>query len=149
MDRTFSIEILTALHIPEAARIEEICFSEPWSEKSLSLLLEGENLGVVALCEGKVAAYGGMTCVLDEGSVTNIATLPEYRQRGIARAVLKKMLDEAEKRGISAVFLEVRASNGAAKALYLSEGFEICGVRKNFYRHPNEDALQMVYRKRN
>ena len=141
-------ELLTALHIPEVAGIEQVCFSEPWSERSLSLLLEGENFGVVAICEGRVAAYGGMTCVLDEGAVTNIATLPEYRQRGIGRAVLKTILDEAEKRGIISVFLEVRASNEAARALYLSEGFEECGVRKNFYRHPNEDAIQMAYRKK-
>ena len=148
MQRSFGVEILTASHIPQVSEIEKACFSEPWSENSLSLLTEGENFGVVALCEGRVVAYGGMTCVLDEGAVTNIATLPEYRQRGIARAVLKRMLHRAEERGIRAVFLEVRASNGAAKALYLSEGFEVCGVRKNFYRHPNEDALQMAYRKK-
>ena len=144
----FTVDILTSAHIPGVAEIEGVCFSEPWSERSLSLLLEGDNFGVVALCNGKAVAYGGMTCVLDEGAVTNIATLPEYRQRGLGRAVLKEMLVQAEKRGIRTVFLEVRVSNEAARALYLSEGFEECGVRKNFYRHPNEDAIQMAYRKK-
>ena len=147
MERSYGIELLRPEHIPEVARIEKICFSEPWSEKSLSLLTEGANFGVVALLDGAVAAYGGMTCVLDEGAVTNIATLPEYRRLGLGRSVLEKMLDEAEKRGIAAVFLEVRASNEAARGLYLSEGFEECGTRKGFYRHPTEDAIQMVYQK--
>lgn len=147
MERSCGIELLCPEHIPEVARIEKICFSEPWSEKSLSLLTEGENFGVVALIEGAVAAYGGMTCVLDEGAVTNIATLPEYRRLGLGRAVLEKMLDEAGKRGIVSVFLDVRASNEAARGLYLSEGFEECGIRKGFYRHPTEDAIQMVHQK--
>ena len=145
MSEAFCVELLTADRIAEVAKIEQLCFSEPWSEKSLSLLLEGENFGVVASIDGKAAAYGGMTCVLDEGAVTNIATLPEHRKKGIGRAVLKKMLSEAEAKGITAVFLEVRASNEAAKALYLSEGFAECGKRKNFYRYPTEDAIQMAY----
>ena len=100
---------------------------------------------MVAVLDGKTVAYGGMTCVLDEGAVTNIATLPEYRQRGIGRAVLKRMLSEAENREIASVFLEVRVSNEAARALYLSEGFTECGKRKSFYRCPTEDAIQMAY----
>ena len=148
MSESFCVEQLSEAHLLSVAQIEKLCFAEPWSEKSLELLLSGENFGVVALCDGRVAAYGGMTCVLDEGAVTNIATLPEYRQRGLGRAVLKEMLVLAEKRGINTVFLEVRVSNEPAKSLYLSEGFELCGVRKGFYRHPNEDALQMVYKKK-
>lgn len=148
MSVAYDVTRLQPSHLREVAEIEKSCFSEPWSEKSLSLLLEGENFGVVAVSDGKAVAYGGMTCVLDEGAVTNIATLPEYRRKGIGRALLKKMLAEAEKRGVSSVFLEVRVSNEAAKALYLSEGFEEVGVRKDFYRRPREDALQMAYIKK-
>lgn len=148
MDESYEIKLLRPEHLSAVARIEEICFSEPWSERSLSLLLEGANFGVVALKGGEVAAYGGMTCVLDEGSVTNIATLPEHRRRGLGRALVDRMLLESQKRGVNAVFLEVRVSNHAARELYLSEDFEECGLRRGFYRHPTEDALQMVYRKK-
>ena len=148
MSEELDVELLLPSHLSDVAEIEKSCFSEPWSENSLSLLLQGENFGVVAIAGGKAVAYGGMTCVLDEGAVTNIATLPEYRRKGVGRALLKKMLTEAEKRGVSSVFLEVRVSNEAAKALYFSEGFEEVGVRKNFYRHPTEDALQMAYVKK-
>ncbi len=135
--------------ISEVHKLEKLCFSEPWSENSLELLLSGDNFGVVCELDGKTAAYGGMTCVLDEGAVTNIAVAPEYRRQGIGRAVVQAMLAEAEKRGLSSVFLEVRVSNEAARGLYLSEGFFECGVRKGFYKHPAEDALQMVYKFKN
>ena len=148
MDGSYEIKLLCPEHLSAVARIEEICFSEPWSEVSLSLLLEGANFGVVVLKDGEVAAYGGMTCVLDEGAVTNIATLPQHRRRGLGRALVDRMLSESQKRGINTVFLEVRVSNSAARGLYLSEGFEEIGLRRGFYRRPTEDAVQMVYRKK-
>jgi ribosomal protein S18 acetylase RimI-like enzyme len=48
-----------------------------------------------------VVAQGGMICVLDEGQITNIATLPEFRRRGLAEKTLSSMLDEAKKRELS------------------------------------------------
>ncbi|MBQ8849693.1 MAG: ribosomal protein S18-alanine N-acetyltransferase [Clostridia bacterium] len=141
------ITLIRPEHFAEVHTIEELCFSEPWSERSLGLLCEGENFGIAALVDGRVAAYGGMTCVLDEGSVTNIATHPDFRRRGLASAVLSAMLCEAEKRGIENIFLEVRASNDAARDMYLKAGFCELGVRRGFYRHPTEDAIQMAYRK--
>ncbi len=138
------IRLLTKEDIPLVHKIETECFFEPWSERSLELLCEGDNFGVVALTDGQISAYGGMTCVFPEGAVTNIAVLPEYRRQGLGRAVVRGMLAEAQKRGIRSIFLEVRVSNEGARALYISEGFSEIGVRKSFYRHPTEDALQMV-----
>ncbi len=130
-----------------AAELERLSFSEPWSRESLSLLVREGGFGVVALADGQVVAYGGMTYVLDEGSVTNIATHPRYRRQGLGRAVAERMLDEAARRGLCSVFLEVRESNTAARALYEGLGFRACGIRKNFYRKPTESALQMVWRR--
>ena len=142
-----NIEILRPEHIVGVHTLETLCFPEPWSERSLGLLCTGDNFGVVVTVDGFVAAYGGMTCVLDEGAITNIATHPDYRRQRLGRAVVTAMLEEAKNRGIENVFLEVRASNEAARALYLSIGFSELCVRKGFYRHPMEDAIQMVYRK--
>ena len=140
-----SLQLLTEEHLGGAAALEGLCFSEPWSEQSLLLITRDKNFGVVASEDGEVVAYGGMTCCLDEGSVTNIAVHPDFRRRGLGRAVVLRMLDEAKKRGIRSVFLEVRVSNEAARSLYLSEGFSEIGRRKNFYRAPVEDALAMAY----
>ena len=141
-------EILTLLreeHLPEVAELERLCFSEPWSEKSLRMLTEQGGVGAVLLLDGRVVAYGGMTTVLDEGAVTNIAVHPDARRRGFGRALTRYLLETVAQNGIRTVFLEVRESNGAARALYRSLGFVDCGVRKNFYRQPTESAIQMVW----
>ena len=137
--------LLTEEHLDGVFEIENTCFSEPWSRKSLELLCSDGGFGVVAIEDGVVAAYGGMTCVLDEGAITNIAVLPDFRRRGLGREIVSALKSEACKRGVCVVFLEVRESNEGAIALYLSEGFSECGKRKGFYRHPTEDAIQMVY----
>ena len=132
-------------HLEDVAELERLSFAEPWSRDALTLLLREGGFGVVACADGHAVAYGGMTHVLDEGSVTNIATHPDYRRQGLGEAVTRRMLAEAQARGLSAVFLEVRESNTAARLLYEKLGFHVCGVRKNFYRKPTESALQMIW----
>lgn len=132
-------------HLSEVAELETLCFSEPWSQNALRLLLDDGAIGVVLLERGHVVAYGGMTTVLDEGAVTNIAVHPDARRRGFGRAVTAELMTVAVKRGIKSIFLEVRESNAAARALYEALGFSACGVRKNFYRHPTESAIQMIW----
>ena len=53
-------------------------------------------------------------------------------------------MDFANARGVRQFSLEVRSSNVSAQSLYLQQGFEIAGTRKNFYTHPTEDGLVMV-----
>lgn len=127
------------------AELERLCFSEPWSENSLRMLTETGAFGAVALLGDCVVAYGGMTAVLDEGAVTNIAVHPDARGRGYGKRVTETLLIYARETGIQTVFLEVRESNLVAKRLYETLGFRACGIRKNFYRHPTESAIQMVW----
>ena len=130
-------------HLPTVAEIESECFSEPWSQKSLELLLTENNFGIVAVCGTDVIGYGGMTTVLDEGAVTNIAVSKDFRKMGVGRRIVERMLLKAEQMGVSQVFLEVRESNAPAINLYTSLGFESCGIRKGFYKNPSENAIQM------
>ena len=90
MSGAWQIGILGSEHIPDVAEIERLCFSEPWSEKSLVILTDENNFGVVATLDGQTVAYGGMTCVLDEGAVTNIATHPDHRRQGLGRRIDRK-----------------------------------------------------------
>ena len=52
------IRRLRSEDIPFVAEIERLCFDEPWSERSLELLLDEKNAGFVAVIDGSVAAYG-------------------------------------------------------------------------------------------
>lgn len=136
-------------HLAQIAAIERACFTEPWSEQALALLLSDDADGVVAVEEGRVAAYGGMIYSPFDAQVTNIAVLPDFRRRGYGRAVLEEMIRTSRMRGVEEMSLEVRASNGAAICLYEEAGFVIAGRRKGFYRSPCEDALVMLLNLKN
>ena len=130
-------------HLSGVAKIEQECFSQPWSEKALEILLSDNAVAVVAVLDGEAVAYAGMTSVLDEGQITNVATLPSYRRRGFSRAVLEELIARAKAKGISSIFLEARVSNVPALSLYESLGFCRIGTRRRFYSAPVEDAVLM------
>lgn len=128
-------------HIDKVFELENICFSHPWSKKDLEnqLILDTSHF-LVALVNGNVAGYMGVQIFSREGYVTNVATFPEYRRRGIAKALVSKALQNE----IDFLTLEVRPSNTPAIELYKSFGFDNMGVRNNFYSEPVEDALIMT-----
>ena len=143
MANGITVERLTGEMLSGTASLEALCFAEPWSENSLSMLTRGGGVGFAVLDGGRVVAYGGMLTVLDEGQITNIATHPDYRRKGLAREIMRALEGYAKKSGIALLTLEVRRSNSAAISLYCSMGWSECGVRKNFYRFPSEDAILM------
>ena len=140
-------ERLTAETIPGAAELEKLCFNEPWSAKSLELLTnDGIGVGMVCRKDGIVCAYGGMMVAVDEGQITNIATHPDFRRMGYARAVVEALIKYAKNERLDSISLEVRESNKAAIALYTDLGFKVEGKRKDFYKKPTESALVMILR---
>ncbi|MBR5881781.1 MAG: ribosomal protein S18-alanine N-acetyltransferase [Clostridia bacterium] len=136
---------LRAEHIPEVAELEKLCFSSPWSAQSLELLTrEGIGMGVVYLKDGKVVAYGGMLCVVDQGQITNIAVHPDHRRQGIGKAIVGALLKHAMDEKFEEVTLEVRKSNEPAQAMYRSMGFRAIATRPGFYTKPTEDGVIMT-----
>jgi ribosomal-protein-alanine N-acetyltransferase len=136
--------------IPSVAELERKCFSAPVSEEGLrSLYVGGIGKGFVCIEPDNrtVLAYGGVMCAADEAQVLNIATCPEYRRNGLARAILSAILEHSEENGAEFITLEVRESNIPAISLYKKNGFEEDGMRKNFYSSPSENAILMTKRK--
>ena len=71
----------------------------------------------------------------------NLAVAPEYRRRGIGRALVTELCDRLiREKQVHVLTLEVRDSNEAAIALYMSLGFCQVGLRNNYYLRPREDA---------
>lgn len=142
----FYVSAVSREHFEEIARLEEICFSEPWS---LDGLLDAYTHGTkffVCLSGGSVLGYVGISCPADEGYITNIAVFPEHRRKGVGKALLERVFSLAKDMELSFVSLEVRVSNQSAIALYEGLGFKEEGRRKDFYRNPKEDALIMTKR---
>lgn len=136
---------MTESDISQVALIEEKSFSTPWSEKSFGDSIENKDTLFLVACEGGVIkGYCGMYISLEEGSITNIAVTPEFRQEGIASLIINELLTMSHIRNVKKIFLEVRISNDAAIALYAKFGFERVGLRKKFYEKPKEDALIMM-----
>lgn len=122
--------------------LEKACFSDPWSQPLLEKSLTDQTLFLIACTEGELAGYFLGALVLDELQIFRVAVAPAFRRKGIGRS----LLTEAVKRsGAAFAFLEVRASNASAIALYRSCGYKEIGVRKNFYTAPREDAVMMKW----
>lgn len=127
----------------DIANIEKHCFSTPWNKNQI-LSSNSNTIFFVAKCEQKIVGYCGMYTVLDEGYVTNIGVLPDYRRRGIGCELLNALIKYCKDVNISFLSLEVRQSNAAAIKLYKKFEFKTVGTRKNFYRDPTEDANIMT-----
>lgn len=133
-------------HIDSVVLLEKECFSSPWSKQTLSDAMKVNTKFFVAQKKGTVMGYIGISCVLDEGYVTNVAVFPDYRKRGVATALVNRVLKLKDEIGLSFVSLEVRKSNQNAISLYEKSGFKEEGIRKNFYSSPLEDAIIMTKR---
>ena len=129
-------------HIAQIAALEQLCFSDPWSENSVrSELSNPLSLWLVAEEEGKAIGYVGSQSVAPEADVMNLAVAPEWRNKGIGRALMTALIAQLHSRGITALFLEVRVGNTPAQNLYRSLGFVEAGRRPKYYVNPTEDAL--------
>ncbi len=133
---------MTRAHVAQIAALEEVCFADPWSERSVASELGNPlSLWLVALEGGAVAGYVGSQSVLGEADMMNLAVAPAYRRRGIARALLAALEQALDARQVGSLCLEVRAGNAPAIALYTACGYRQVGLRPGYYHHPREDAL--------
>ena len=136
------IRQMTRAHVPQVAELEKICFTDPWSEKSIASELENPlSYWLVALKGDTIAGYVGSQTVLGETDMMNVAVRPEFRRQGIAEALILVLIEDLKARQSHCLTLEVRDSNASARALYEKLGFLEVGRRKNYYRNPREDAL--------
>ena len=129
-------------HTEQVAELETICFSDPWSLRSvISEMTNPLSLWLVAVEDGVVAGYVGSQTVMGEADMMNLAVRPEYRRTGVGTELVKQLIQQLKSRDVYCLTLEVRVSNSQAIALYGKLGFSQVGCRPNYYRNPKEDAL--------
>ena len=137
-----TIEIMKSSHVAQIAYLEKICFSDPWSERSIASELDNKLAFWLVAAEGEtVAGYIGSQTVMEETDMMNVAVHPDFRRRGIAEVLINTLVANLKNMGSHCLTLEVRASNAPAISLYEKLGFSEIGRRKNYYRNPREDAL--------
>ncbi|MDP9846740.1 ribosomal protein S18-alanine N-acetyltransferase [Streptosporangium lutulentum] len=137
---------MTADDLPAVMKIEQETFpADAWSEGMLRGELNDQPRTrhyVVALVDDEIVGYAGLFAAGDQADVQTIAVLSGWRRTGIGSAMLTELLSEAVRRGAQSIFLEVRADNPGAQAVYSGFGFEEIGVRRRYYED-GTDAIMM------
>lgn len=140
-----SVREMVQTDVANVAQIEREAFSRPWSEQGFLDALNQKNaIFLVAECEGQIVGYCGLYYAADEGEITNVAVRKSFRRRNIADMIISKIVNMAQQKKLAAIYLEVRESNTPARKLYEKHGFVPQGIRKNFYRNPQEHAIVMI-----
>jgi ribosomal-protein-alanine N-acetyltransferase len=137
----FQIRPARRADVAALARIEQASFADPWGERDFTACLERGLPCLVADARGSVEGYVIANQAADEAEILNLGVLPERRRRGLGRALVAALLTALASQGAKAVFLEVRASNEAAQALYREFRFLPVGRRSRYYQRPTEDAV--------
>ena len=112
----------------------------PWNLEQIEADLKQVNTEYFYLYEAQ--ALIGFLAIQDlagELEITQLAVKKAYQGQGLANQLMEFLADRPER-----IFLEVRASNQVARALYEKHGFLPVGQRKNYYQNPVEDAILMV-----
>lgn len=111
----------------------------PWSEKQILLDMQQDNVDYFFVKKDeKIVGFLAISQLAGELEITNIAIKKAYQGHGLGSQLLAN-LDHVD----FPIFLEVRASNTPAQALYKKCGFGIIGKRKQYYHEPVEDAIIM------
>jgi len=151
--RGVSISRMTEHDLLEVVEIEESSGLSRWGWAAYYAELQGNNrhLMLVARVAGehkrgrsKLAGYIVARMGADELHINNVAVREPYRRLGIGRALLDRILAEGKRSEVPSAFLELRAGNTAALALYEDCGFRVTARRSKYYSEPVEDALVMI-----
>lgn len=154
----FFITQMSEHDLLEVVEIEEACGLSCWgweayhtelSQNRNSIMLVARIPNEEESSDGKmVKGFIAARIVADELHVNNVAVRQGYRRLGVAKKLLEMTLNEAERLGARIAYLEVRAGNVPAQALYSDCGFRVTGRRPGYYTQPLEDALVMSLARR-
>jgi ribosomal-protein-alanine N-acetyltransferase len=131
--RALETETPSAAHWPERAYLD--IFS-PGAPPRIAFVLADENQ---TLCGFVIARVASGDCELE-----NIAVAQNTQRRGVGTLLIRSLVAAAGEQSTHRIFLEVRESNRAARALYEACGFAVTGRRARYYSGPEEDAILYV-----
>ncbi len=127
-----------------AAMEAELFGTDAWSPEMVADELRADHRAYFALLDdGDVIGYAGLFAPGAEGDIQTIAVATQHRGKGLGKALLAALMTEAHARGVTQLFLEVRADNVPAQQLYLAHGFEVIGERPGYYQPGNVSAMVM------
>ncbi len=145
MRETPSIRPMLASDLPQILRIENLVFHPPWPEEAFSETFCTQSW---VICEAEILrGYIMYHVIPDEAVILNFAIDPDVWRQGLGTRLFEHTFVLVQEQGVNTVYLDVRCSNMAARKLYEKHGFEVLGLRKDYYSEPLEDATVMVRRR--
>jgi [ribosomal protein S18]-alanine N-acetyltransferase len=141
-------DLLEVVEIEEATGLSrwgwEAYYGELSNARETVMLVARAAMFEQRLAPQGIVGFIAARLTADELHINNMAVREEWRQKGIGSVLLGEALEEGRRRGATRSFLEVRASNRAAQALYAGHGFRTSARRRGYYTDPAEDALVMT-----
>jgi ribosomal-protein-alanine N-acetyltransferase len=139
-----SVRQATGVDLARVAAIERLCFpAHPWDQDALAAyecLVAVTQAGIVGFLSYRALVRPGEDGG-GEFEILNLAIDPGWRRQGVAKALLRHQLARGGEH-----FLEVRASNTAARKLYECMDFKVIGTRSGYYSNPEETAIVMKWK---
>ena len=144
---TYKLRDARPTDVTALAAIEVEAFSDPWSTSAFTdvLRMPSARTTVMVNTSDVPVAYCVLMTAADQGELANLAVAKRAHRQGLGAQLLADALDFAQARLVVSVYLEVRESNAAARALYRSKDFREIGRRKGYYQRPPEDALVLQW----
>lgn len=137
---------MTLEDVDKVLAIEQEVQIYPWTRGNFMDALGHDYVCRVDEDSGEIRGFAVLRPLLDEAELLSIGVSASHQRKGLGRAMLRELLDIAREHNMLRVFLEVRASNAAAIALYRGIGFDKIGMRRGYYQNANgsEDAITMA-----
>ena len=118
-------------------------FDDFWNYNILKEELNSQNsCYIVALLNNEIVGFAGIKFIVNEADIMNIVTKKTFRNKGIGKLLLENLIQLAKSLNLTSITLEVNEENAPAIHLYKKFGFEILGIRKNYYK--NTDGIIMT-----
>lgn len=146
-DSSYSLREARNADVHALAAIEIEAFSDPWPASAFTDVLRMRSARTTVAVDATDApvAYCVLITAADQGEIANLAVANRAQRLGLASTLLTDALEFAKAQHVVSVYLEVRESNVAARALYRSQNFQEIGRRKGYYHRPPEDALVLQW----
>lgn len=131
--------------IHEITTIESLTSPDHWSENAIRHdVCENDNACVlVAEADGEIVGYLDAWKVADEFQLCNVGVLESYRGNHIGQQFMDVLIGIAKELKCTVITLEVREKNIVARQMYDKNGFQVVGIRKNYYQNDSDNAILM------
>jgi ribosomal-protein-alanine N-acetyltransferase len=146
---TFRIETIKEVDINDIIKIQIECRINPWNyqdyqneilRKDSASFTAISNHTIIGFIVARLIIQDNFTNSYLEAEIYNLAVKPDFQQKGVGTLLLQKFIQKAKENLVDSIWLEVRESNLAALNFYKHHKFKKIYKRKNFYRHPPENA---------